>query len=94
MLTANPPEHTRLRRVLTGAVRQGALDSVVLDAIAEAAIAELSRLGATIVPSGPLVTRFAAGWSAEEAADHRAADRRARHDAQRLAVRAINRASG
>jgi Xaa-Pro aminopeptidase len=31
----------------------------------------LRRLGATIVPSGPLVSRFAAGWSASEAEDHR-----------------------
>ena len=31
----------------------------------------LTRLGATIVPSGSLVTRFAARWSDQETADHR-----------------------
>src|SRR6185503_12366129 len=33
----------------------------------------LRRLGATVVPSGSLVSRFAARWSPAEAADHRAA---------------------
>lgn len=33
----------------------------------------LQRLGGQIVPSGALVTRFAAGWSAEELVEHRRA---------------------
>jgi Xaa-Pro dipeptidase len=44
-----------------------------LDRVPAGVVELLRRLGATIVPSGPLVSRFAAGWSAEEAADHRAA---------------------
>ena len=42
-----------------------------LDRVPYGVIELLRRLGATIVPSGPLVSRFAAGWSAREAADHR-----------------------
>ena len=42
-----------------------------LDRVPYGVIELLRRLGATIVPSGPLVSRFAAGWSAGEAADHR-----------------------
>jgi len=44
-----------------------------LDRVPYGVIELLRRLGATIVPSGPLVSRFAAGWSAREAADHRIA---------------------
>ena len=44
-----------------------------LDRVPAGVVELLRRLGATIVPSGALVSRFAAGWSAEEAADHRAA---------------------
>lgn len=42
-----------------------------LDRVPYGVIELLRRLGATIVPSGSLVSRFAAGWSAKEAADHR-----------------------
>ena len=42
-----------------------------LDRVPYGVIELLRRLGATIVPSGPLVSRFAAGWSAREVADHR-----------------------
>ena len=42
-----------------------------LDRVPYGVIELLRRLGGTIVPSGPLVSRFAAGWSAGEAADHR-----------------------
>jgi Xaa-Pro aminopeptidase len=42
-----------------------------LDRVPYGVIELLRRLGGTIVPSGPLVSRFAAGWSAREAADHR-----------------------
>jgi Xaa-Pro dipeptidase len=42
-----------------------------LDRVPYGVVELVRRLGATIVPSGPLVSRFAAGWSAAEAADHR-----------------------
>ena len=44
-----------------------------LDRVPYGVIELLRRLGATIVPSGSLVSRFAARWSAAEADDHRAA---------------------
>ena len=44
-----------------------------LDRVPYGVIELLRRLGATIVPSGSLVSRFAARWSAPEADDHRAA---------------------
>jgi Xaa-Pro aminopeptidase len=44
-----------------------------LDRVPYGVVELLRRLGATIVPSGPLVSRFAAGWTAEEAANHRVA---------------------
>ena len=44
-----------------------------LDRVPYGVIELLRRLGATIVPSGSLVSRFAARWSADEADDHRAA---------------------
>lgn len=42
-----------------------------LDRVPYGVIELLQRLGAKIVPSGPLVSRFAARWSPEEASDHR-----------------------
>ena len=44
-----------------------------LDRVPFGVVELLRRLGATVVPSGALVSRFAAGWSASEMADHRAA---------------------
>jgi Xaa-Pro aminopeptidase len=44
-----------------------------LDRVPYGVIELLRRLGATVVPSGSLVSRFAARWSAAEADDHRAA---------------------
>jgi Xaa-Pro dipeptidase len=41
-----------------------------LDRVPYGVVQMLTRLGATIVPSAPLVTRFAARWSAAETADH------------------------
>jgi len=47
-------------------------DSVpYLDRVPAGVIELLSRLGATVVPSAPLVTRFSAGWTPAEVADHR-----------------------
>jgi Xaa-Pro aminopeptidase len=42
-----------------------------LDRVPHGVVELLRRLGATIVPSGPLVSRFAAGWSSAELSDHR-----------------------
>jgi Xaa-Pro aminopeptidase len=44
-----------------------------LDRVPWGVVELLRRLGATIVPSGDLVTRFAATWSEREWEDHRAA---------------------
>ncbi len=44
-----------------------------LDRVPYGVVELVRRLGATVVPSGPLVSRFAAGWSPEEIDDHRAA---------------------
>jgi Xaa-Pro aminopeptidase len=42
-----------------------------LDRVPYGVVELLRRLGATIVPSAPLVSRVAAGWTAEEAEGHR-----------------------
>jgi Xaa-Pro aminopeptidase len=44
-----------------------------LDRVPFGVVELLHRLGATVVPSGELVSRFAARWSRSEAEDHRAA---------------------
>ena len=44
-----------------------------LDRVPYGVVELLRRLGATVVPSGALVSRFAARWSSQEADDHRAA---------------------
>jgi Xaa-Pro aminopeptidase len=44
-----------------------------LDRVPYGVVELLRRLGATVVPSGSLVSRFAARWSPSEADDHRAA---------------------
>ena len=44
-----------------------------LDRVPYGVVELLRRLGATVVPSGALVSRFAAQWSPAEAEDHRAA---------------------
>ncbi|MEP7228143.1 MAG: M24 family metallopeptidase, partial [Gemmatimonadales bacterium] len=44
-----------------------------LDRVPHGVVELLRRLGATVVPSGSLVSRFAARWSPSEAEDHRAA---------------------
>lgn len=41
-----------------------------LDRVPHGVVELLTRLGAKVVPSAPLVTRFAAGWSAQELEDH------------------------
>ena len=44
-----------------------------LDRVPYGVVELVRHLGGTIVPSSPLVSRFAAAWSAAETADHRAA---------------------
>ena len=42
-----------------------------LDLVPHGVFDLLTRLGATLVPSAPLITQFASQWSAAELADHR-----------------------
>jgi Xaa-Pro aminopeptidase len=44
-----------------------------LDRVPAGVVELIRRLGGTVVPSGPLVSRFASAWTDAEAADHRAA---------------------
>ena len=44
-----------------------------LDRVPHGVVQFLERLGTRVVPSAPLVSRFAARWSAEDLEDHRAA---------------------
>ena len=63
-----------------------------LDRVPHGVIELLRRLGATIVPSGALVSRFAAGWTATEAADHRFAAEVLAEVAQAELARAVGEA--
>jgi Xaa-Pro aminopeptidase len=60
-----------------------------LDRVPYGVIELLRRLGAVIVPSGSLVSRFAAGWSAGETADHRFAAEVLAEVAQAALARAV-----
>ncbi len=60
-----------------------------LDRVPYGVVELLRRLGATIVPSGPLVSRFAAGWSAAETEDHRFAAEILAEVAQAALARAV-----
>jgi Xaa-Pro dipeptidase len=66
--------HEALRSIVQGktiAMEISPDDAVpYLDRVPYGVVSLLTRLGATVVPSAPLVSRFAAGWSAEELADH------------------------
>jgi Xaa-Pro aminopeptidase len=42
-----------------------------LDRVPAGVVELIRRLGGTVVPSAPLVSRFASGWTEAEAADHR-----------------------
>jgi Xaa-Pro aminopeptidase len=67
--------HEALRSIVAGrtlAMEISPDDAVpYLDRVPFGVVELLTRLGARIVPSGPLVTAFAARWSAEEAEAHR-----------------------
>jgi Xaa-Pro dipeptidase len=69
--------HAALASVVTGrklAMEISPDDAVpYLDRVPFGVVELLRRLGATVVPSGALVSRFAARWSRSEAEDHRAA---------------------
>jgi Xaa-Pro aminopeptidase len=65
-----------------------------LDRVPYGVIELLRRLGGTIVSSGPLVSRFAARWSAREAADHRFAAEVLAEVAQAELARAVRDGDG
>jgi len=65
-----------------------------LDRVPYGVIELLRRLGGTIVPSGPLVSRFAARWSVREAADHRFAAEVLAEVAQAELARAVREGDG
>ena len=60
-----------------------------LDRVPYGVVELLRRLGAVIVPSGALVSRFAAGWSPAETADHRFAAEVLAEVAQAALARAV-----
>ena len=60
-----------------------------LDRVPYGVVELLRRLGGVIVPSGSLVSRFAAGWSAAETADHRFAAEVLAEVAQAALARAV-----
>jgi Xaa-Pro aminopeptidase len=63
-----------------------------LDRVPYGVVELLRRLGATVVPSGSLVSRFAARWSGSEADDHRAAAEILAAVAREALARAVTRA--
>lgn len=69
--------HDALRSVVAGkrVAMEVAVDDAVpyLDRVPSGVVQLLARLGATVVPSAALVTRFASTWSADDLADHLAA---------------------
>src|SRR5258708_269104 len=69
--------HARLRELVAGkrlAMEVSPNEAVpYLDRVPHGVVQLLESFGATIVSSGPLVTRFAARWSADELAGHRRA---------------------
>jgi len=62
-----------------------------LDRVPYGVVELLRRLGATVVPSGSLVSRFAARWSESEADDHRAAAEILAAVAREALARAVRR---
>jgi Xaa-Pro aminopeptidase len=65
-----------------------------LDRVPYGVVELLRRLGATVVPSGALVSRFAARWTAEEIEDHRAAAEILAQVARAELARAVREADG
>ena len=75
--SAWPELHARVKELVAGkrlAMEVSVNDAVpYLDRVPHGVVQLLESFGATIVSSAPLVTRFAAGWSAAELAGHRRA---------------------
>ena len=65
-----------------------------LDRVPYGVIELLRRLGATVVPSGSLVSRFAARWSRSEADDHRVAAEILASVAREALARAASQSDG
>jgi Xaa-Pro aminopeptidase len=63
-----------------------------LDRVPWGVVGLIQRLGGRVVSSAPLVTRFAAGWSAAEADDHRAAAEILAEVARRILASAVHQA--
>ncbi|MEO8199955.1 MAG: M24 family metallopeptidase [Gemmatimonadota bacterium] len=63
-----------------------------LDRVPFGVVDLLTRLGARVVPSAPLVTRFASGWSAVELADHQFAAEVLATVAREALARAVHQA--
>ncbi len=85
--------HEALRRVVGGkrvAMEVAHEDAVpYLDRVPHGVVQLLEKLGATVVPSGALVTRFASVWSADDLADHLAAAEILAQVAQQALRRAV-----
>ena len=85
--------HAALASVVAGkrlAMEVSPEDAVpYLDRVPYGVVELLRRLGAVIGPSGSLVSRFAASWSAAEAADHRFAAEALAEVAQAALLRAV-----
>jgi Xaa-Pro dipeptidase len=88
--------HTELASLVSGrrlAMEISPEDAVpYLDRVPYGVVELLRRLGATVVPSGSLVSRFAARWSKSEADDHRAAAEILAAVAREALARAVRRA--
>jgi Xaa-Pro aminopeptidase len=84
--------HEALRSVVAGkrVAMEVAEDDAVpyLDRVPSGVVQLLGKLGATVVPSASLVTRFASTWSADDLADHVAAAA----VLKRVAIAALERA--
>ncbi len=65
-----------------------------LDRVPWGVVELVRRLGGKVVPSGALVSHFAARWTAEETADHRAAAEILAHVARAELARAVREADG
>jgi Xaa-Pro aminopeptidase len=63
-----------------------------LDRVPAGVVELIRRLGGTVVPSGSLVSRFASGWTAAEAEDHRYAAEVLAEVAQAALARAVREA--
>ena len=85
--------HEALRSVVAGrrVAMEVAVDDAVpyLDRVPSGVVQLLQKLGATVVPSAALVTRFASTWSADDLADHVAAAAVLARVAQQALQRAV-----